>query len=80
MEENYNGARLLVLLECGDVFKQVILTPRQFKNVSDAVIRDSMDPEEDGMQAVMITLDEENEIDGEIFEGMTDFEERKPSK
>lgn len=74
MEENKNGARLLVLLECGDVFKQVILTSKQFKRVSDAVIRDWVEPDDNGYQDVCITLGEQ-EVPIDIFEGMTDIDD-----
>lgn len=67
------GSRLLVLLECGDVFKQVILRPGQFKKVSDAVINDSMDPDENHIQSVQITLGE-IEIDAEQFDEMDDID------
>lgn len=78
--ENKNGQRLLVLLECGDVFKQVILAPKQFKKVSDAVLRDEMEPDERGIQDVLISLGD-LEIEAEVFDGMEDidFEGTRPS-
>ena len=73
MKTERTGQRLLVLLECGDVFKQVILRPKQFKAVSDALLNDSMEPDERGIQDVLITLGDV-EIDAEHFEEMEDID------
>lgn len=63
--------RLLVFLERKDGFRQVILTPTQFKKVSDAIIVTQSVPSEKGDQEVEINLDDERTIPTALFEGMS---------
>lgn len=65
--------RLLVFLETDehDGFRQVMLTPKQFKEVSDAVIREIefLDGMKPGMESVSIELSEER-YPAEPFDGL----------
>lgn len=73
LEKEIYVDRLLVLLEQADGFRQVILTPAQFKKVSDACIVEGGLIDKGGMQQVSVELGEDV-IDKKPFEGMRDFE------
>ena len=70
--------RLLVLLEDEDFkgFRQVILTPKQFKSVSDAIFTKSDDQEgiRKGHEVGTVELNCDTVLPAELFEGMTSMD------
>lgn len=79
--DKLNELRLLVLMENEEGgFNQVILTPEQFKKVSDAVTTDDVVPDEEkedlraGFEVQPVRLGEQ-EITAEAFLGMESFYE-----
>lgn len=72
LEQEIYVDRLLVFLEDKDGFRQVILTPEQFKKVSDACILDATPPDERGFQSAEINLGDKV-LDKRPFENMNDI-------
>lgn len=66
--------RVLVFMENDDYagFSQVLLNEKQFKKVSDAIIRASKKDSslKPGYDLAIIMLDEDRIIPGELFDGM----------
>lgn len=78
LEEELESAvytdRLLVFLECEEGFRQVILTPEQFKKLGDVVIHQDLGTDADGLQKATFNLNLDKAIPKEKFEFMTDYE------
>lgn len=72
-----NELRLLVLFECDDgKFRQVALTPEQFKKVSftvSKVVEDSDEEFRDGFKETEMMLSDEWEMDADNFIGLQSF-------
>jgi hypothetical protein len=69
------GLRTLVMMEVEDgKFYQVILTPEQFKKVSDAIFvpQPTFDKLKDGMQVGTVQTADVG-LDADLFIGMSDF-------
>lgn len=71
--------RLLVLLERDDYsgFHQIMLNPKQFKAVSDAILILSKkeDSLKEGYEMAYFNIDDERLIPSEVFEGMNSVNE-----
>lgn len=76
IELEISVTRLLVLLECDDGFRQVLLTHDQFRKVGDCVIHEDKGIDEDGMQNATFRLNLDSKVDKIYFEGMSDYEEK----
>ena len=70
--------RLIVLMEDEDFngFRQVILTPKQFKAVSDAIFTKQESEEElrAGYEVGTVEINDEKILPAELFEGMTSMD------
>ncbi len=72
--------RLLVLMECDDgKFRQILLSPQQFKKVSDATISERPDVQpsdlRENMELVGIKINEDWEMNADAFIGLTSIDE-----
>lgn len=67
--------RLLIFLEDDnyETFQQVLVTPEQFKQISDIIFRFEKS-EADGFEIGYINIDTDNSLNANLFEGMSSIE------